>query len=596
MKPSEPTKKLQARSAYRQFVQDHFEQTLDRLNDRQRTEGLTRFYIDDIHSRLQSPISAEDFEIGYVDASGDLGADFIHRDDRTVLIIQSKYLAEKKAVDIKDIQHFQSLLVRLIKPEFRPNQRLAEVMSEIDFANDNFILKFVTLGDIIGQALNQTNQEPTLPSADYADRVEYQFVDASQLTDELRNAQALAGGIPGECELVAHGRRAKRSVIIDLHDAEYPSCLLVVSAEQLIRLYQQYRNRLFTLNIRNYLGNTSTNKLLAKTLRDQPEMFYYYNNGISCLAEELSIQEDRVVAKGLQIINGAQTIRSLSKAARFQDQRAGLANAKVLVRITEAPKQYGAEGRFRNEIVRFNNTQNIIKASDFRSNDPVQIDLKKHFSSYKRNGRPVQYVPKRTDPVDVRASEVIGLEEFAKVIYSFLYDPVSFSARTSYLFDDTEVGGYRNVFGDGNNVWSTVPEPDFRLLSAIWWLSAEFGVKLKADRRSTQEKYERAALERRWFVLFVSRLVLERSYAGDAYKEELRKTYRGDWELGFGPVGKWMLRLYQVSKDIVIWSYKDAARRPEFNHRNWMRDPGTVDFLKTYVGTAPVTPVKKEDS
>src|SRR5262249_31859401 len=126
---------------------------------------------------------------------------------------------------------------------------------------------------------------------------------------------SLDAGIPGDYKLIASGRRGKRFPIIELENADYRSCVLVVDALKLVNLYRQYKGRLFTLNIRNYLGNTATNKLLIKTLRDEPSHFYYFNNGISCLAEKLEPEEDRVVTKGLQIINGAQTIRSLVKAA-----------------------------------------------------------------------------------------------------------------------------------------------------------------------------------------------------------------------------------------------------------------------------------------
>ena len=85
----------------------------------------------------------------------------------------------------------------------------------------------------------------------------------------------------------------------------------------------------------------------------------------------------------------------------------------------------------------------------------------------------------------------IRLEEFAKVIYSFLGDPVKFSGKTSFLFDDSESGGYRLVFGDGQQVWLKMPEEEFQLRSAVWWLADEFGRQLKRDREITTAPTER---------------------------------------------------------------------------------------------------------
>src|SRR5262249_2896586 len=319
-----------------------------KLTDKQRTLALVKFYIEEVHNRLHSPISVEEIELGCVDAAGDLGIDCIHRDDDTVLMIQSKYLSEGKTIDSRDIIHFQHVFERFYNKDFKPNQRLAEALAEIDLDRDSFVLKFITLGSISDQAALQTQAEVQFPVPDLADRVDFQYLDNSSLNQEHRDALSLNSGIPGDYELIASGHRGKRFPIIKLENAPYPSCVLVVDAPQLVNLYKQYKQALFTLNIRNYLGNTATNKLLIKTLRSESHHFYYFNNGISCLAEKLEPKEDRVVTKGLQIINGAQTIRSLAKVAANRSEQNGLKEALVLVRITQAATQYGAEGRFRN--------------------------------------------------------------------------------------------------------------------------------------------------------------------------------------------------------------------------------------------------------
>jgi hypothetical protein len=120
----------------------------------------------------------------------------------------------------------------------------------------------------------------------------------------------------------------------------------------------------------------------------------------------------------------------------------------VLVQITEIAEGYGSDGKIREQITRFNNTQNTIKLSDFRSNDPVQLALSDQFKQVVRKGRKVAYLPKRTDKVPAN-HEVIRLKEFAKSVYAFLHGPTEFTASTSFLFDDSEKGGYAVVFGDG---------------------------------------------------------------------------------------------------------------------------------------------------
>lgn len=593
MKEKSKARKEHARDAFKECVHVYYQQPFGRLNSKQLSEGLTRFFIEEIHNRLASPISQDDFDIAYVDAAGDLGVDFIYRDNETVLILQTKYLAEGKPVSQAEIQHFQTIFNRITDARFKQNSKLADALSEIDIEHDRFILKFITLGDIVGQAKQQAELSPDLPEG-LADRCEFQFFDSSLLTDELRNAKSLSAGIPGDSELVAAGKRGRRSPIIELEHEEFPSCVIVVEAPQLIQLYQRYRDALFTLNIRNYLGNTATNKLLMQTLKQEPGHFFYYNNGISCLAETIQVEGDRVIATGLQVINGAQTIRSLAKASKGLKGIASTKDVLLLVRITSAATQYGAEGRFRDQIVRFNNTQNTIKASDFRSNDPIHTDIKRRFSEHRWMGKKVVYVPKRTDPAAHRGDKTIPIEEYAKVVYSFMRDPVRFSSSTAFLFDDSESGGYKYVFGDGQEAWTTIPESEFRLRAAIWWLAEAFGDELKKEKKTATDSVIKAALERKWMILFVSRMVLERSYQGDEYKAELQKLYKGDWEFRKGSVGEWIAELYESSKEILLWNYREAMKKPGFVHRNWMRDTDTIRTLENFVQTAPIRMVRRQ--
>jgi hypothetical protein len=255
------------------------------------------------------------------------------------------------------------------------------------------------------------------------------------------------------------------------------------------------------------------------------------------------------------------------------------------VRITVVEKAYSSEGSFASDVTRFNNTQNVIKVSDFRSNDPIQTWLQRHFD-YSRLGKKVAYVPKRTDVKT--GSTIIRLEEFSKVIYSFLCDPVRFSGSTSFLFDDSKQGGYRQVFGDGNELWTAMPEDEFRLRSAIWWIADEFSRLVKADRAEATGD-EKAALERKWFLLFIARLALQRVFGEQSYRQQIIPTWKGDWRMDDGKEGKFFRELYDVSKRALVWSYLTAKRMSaqKFVHRNWMRSVETVEQIKTDLRLMP---------
>jgi hypothetical protein len=225
--------------------------------------------------------------------------------------------------------------------------------------------------------------------------------------------------------------------------------------------------------------------------------------------------------------------------------------------------------------------------SDFRSNDRVQEHLKQQFKRIYRRGRQVIYVPKRTDIIPKNV-EIVRLEEFAKSIYAFLEDPISFSGATSFLFNDDAAGGYNKIFGDGEAKWEKMPEDEFRIRAAIYWIAEEFTTFMREDRKAEADPDTRAAMERKWMLLYASRKVFEHYYPNGAWKNELQKIYKGDWSLGVDAKGKLLLRIYRDAKSGVVTTYKNSKKyQPGFVHRNWMRSretPGAIaEMLKDSV-------------
>ena len=76
-----------------------------------------------------------------------------------------------------------------------------------------------------------------------------------------------------------------------------------------------------------------------RTAVDRGELFFLFNNGISCLAKKATVTENGsvLITQGLQVINGAQTVKALVKASHDKFKTEPL----VLVRVTEVEKGYG---------------------------------------------------------------------------------------------------------------------------------------------------------------------------------------------------------------------------------------------------------------
>jgi hypothetical protein len=182
--------------------------------------------------------------------------------------------------------------------------------------------------------------------------------------------------------------------------------------------------------------------VISKTARDRPESFFYFNNGVSAICTDFDIDvSNKLIAKNFQVINGAQTITTLHRTPANPE-------IEVLFRLTVTGSVRTEKG-FTRDIIQYNNSQNVIKVSDFRSNDEIQLWLEKRFDELRPRGPlpPLHYVRKRS--VGRKGSgQGLRLEDLAKVRYSFLYEPTMVHASPRALWSPKEEGGvYEKTFG-----------------------------------------------------------------------------------------------------------------------------------------------------
>lgn len=97
---------------------------------------------------------------------------------------------------------------------------------------------------------------------------------------------------------------------------EYDYALTVVPGETAV-IYEKYGNRILEANVRSFLSQTGkVNKGIRDTLREQPERFMAYNNGIVVVADQVRLGEAPggggiAWMQGMQIVNGGQTTASM---------------------------------------------------------------------------------------------------------------------------------------------------------------------------------------------------------------------------------------------------------------------------------------------
>ncbi len=162
-----------------------------------------------------------------------------------------------------------------------------------------------------------------------------------------------------------------------------------VSAAWLRGLYTKYASeRLFAGNIRGDMkprrSQGDINNGIQRTITDNPGRLWAYNNGITALVEKLDTSGTELVIRGISIVNGAQTTGSIGRLSESSTKNPA---ARVLIRFVES-----ADPAVVRDISTFNNTQNEILPSDFRSSDPTQARLVREFEN---TGIAVYWGPRR---------------------------------------------------------------------------------------------------------------------------------------------------------------------------------------------------------
>jgi len=160
---------------------------------------------------------------------------------------------------------------------------------------------------------------------------------------------------------------------------EYQTFLIILPGDLVAKLYQEYGPLLFERNVRSFLqAKGKVNKGMRETLRNEPERFLAYNNGLTATADEIEVgtfHGETVIRKlrGLQIVNGAQTTASIHRAAKLKEIDA--TRVAVAMKLTRVDPEKLSE--FVPLIAQYANTQNPVQLADLSANSDFHVALAK---------------------------------------------------------------------------------------------------------------------------------------------------------------------------------------------------------------------------
>ena len=352
--------------------------------DTQREDKITTRCLAAYAVYLSVECAIEDAANSVVDGGDDNGIDAIYysRANKKVIIVQSKFSKDGSGEpESAGVSKFCTGVRDLFNLNFdRFNTKINAKKREIELALNEYDTKYslifidthvaTDLAYHSTRHINDILSEMNNVGDENAEKIlSFERLNQSKVHASLALS---AGNDPIDIELGL----TNWGIISEPYKAYYG----MVSAKEIFDWWSNYNNRLFEKNIRQVLGKTDVNDEIRKTLLETPELFWYFNNGITLIVDKI---EKSAVGGGsrdigsfkltkIAIVNGAQTVSSIGKFGEEEGEDK-LDNVKVhtrIIQISDTPNN------FDKEVTRANNRQNRIENRDFVSQDPEQIRIR----------------------------------------------------------------------------------------------------------------------------------------------------------------------------------------------------------------------------
>lgn len=392
------------------------------------------------------------------DSSYDGGIDgiCINHNEKIVVIVQSKFNQSGSGTWVKDdFLSFKDACEKLQSEQYNSfDEILKNKQTDINIALSSLDYKFIF-------AMTHTGKRGA---------AEQILNDMKSWQMDLNEAALMSENTPNEelafqvhlisAEDILQWLQAGSRNSIDLKDVEierygfiehpHKAYYGLISGDQIADWWKSHGQRLFTKNIRNLLGKTDVNEEIKKTALNKPDMFWFYNNGITLLVNEIEPHR-RNAALGsergafdftdVSIINGAQTVSSIGSLIDHAGEN--LSKIKVSARFIKVNDEKG--DTIANSITRANNLQNRVLGRDFASQQPEQHRLAKELilEGY-------QYQLLRTDEDSFqRNAKTIDLDEALNALACLTKNNTIVATLKLYrgrFFDNFDGSLYKTVF------------------------------------------------------------------------------------------------------------------------------------------------------
>ena len=390
-------------------------------NDGQR---FVAWYLRNIHN-----LDTFEAKACITDGAGDKQIDAVYIDDQssTIYIIQGKFY-KGDTVDAEPLREVTSSWIQiknLAKLQEAANEKLQAKISEIATAlEDDYKVCFelITTSGLTDSAKSDLAAFQTELAESETLSANLVLVDNETL--QARYDEALNRNRP----YINYEFSIEQGKYMEMQIGATRAVIAAIPLKECIKIPGIKDGTLFRKNVRQSLGTgNKVNKGIARTLRNNPEEFFFLHNGITAICSSIKIVNGTMSVKELNVVNGCQ---SLSTIFNCSESVRNVSDAYIMFRFYEISNAERAD-----EISTYTNSQSAVKARDLRSNDKYVLAMKKAYEQHFADGYFITKRGENADPVKYNTAHIVDLTSLGKQLIAWHSQRPTISYSESRIFD-----------------------------------------------------------------------------------------------------------------------------------------------------------------
>lgn len=391
----------------------------------------------------------------------DLGIDAyeIYEDTKEIYLIQNKYYHDNSSISSNYVKN--DFLLRAIHAlengTYTKSEELQGAYNKLKSSEDFtvYLQLYVTNNNYVAEADNYIKEfnkknPKYIASIYYLDDISEKYYG-----EIIENKTTLSVKVESVNKGTVLNINTDSYKLQNVFDARY----VMTPVASIYRVYRESMGKgypIFEKNIREFLGNKGINKKIYETLLDLEERknFFYYNNGITIICDSMTPIKSQsskynmnacFTIENPQIVNGCQTVNSIYEALKNINPETLEKDYKdtfVMLKILVIDRNSDIDKILYKNIVRYNNSQNVIDEKTFAANIAIfnrlqsefeargllllikQSDKNKFGNKYKNNSKYKEIIKAKFEKYGIEYKRIsdlyVPLEKLLQVINAFV--------------------------------------------------------------------------------------------------------------------------------------------------------------------------------